>query len=72
MISRRGLFKMLGAVAASPALKPLAGLFPETYTCYMFPHGWVSYRVTYHVGPPPGRFQLRRIESPDNGQVMRR
>ena len=36
MISRRGLFKMLGAVAASPALKPLAKLFPQTsYTTYL-------------------------------------
>lgn len=28
MISRRGLFRLLGGLAASPVLKPLTGLFP--------------------------------------------
>ncbi len=63
MISRRGLFKMLGAVAASPALKPFAKLVPETaYTTYLIPDGWVSYRVTYSMSPrPDSNIGLRKI-----------
>lgn len=59
MISRRGLFKMLGAVAASPALKPLAKLMPETYTTYLVGKdvlvsvNKVSYRYEYVVGSLP-------------------
>ncbi len=60
MISRRGLFKMLGAVAASPALKPLAKLCPE-YTTFLLPEGAVSYRYTYSVRLPPSPAMMIRI-----------
>lgn len=63
MISRRGLFKMLGAVAASPALKPLAKLMPETYTTYLMgSDALVSYNVRYTFSPRPGyTMRLRKI-----------
>lgn len=36
MISRRGFFGMLGALAASPALAPLVKLFPaQAYSTYL-------------------------------------
>lgn len=38
MVSRRGFFKLLGGIAASPVLKPLAKLLPEpkTYSTYIY------------------------------------
>jgi len=43
MISRRGFFGMLGALAASPALAPLAKLFPAPayYSTYLLGEGAV-------------------------------
>ena len=69
MISRRGLFKMLGAVAASPALKPLAKLMPETYTTYLLGReALVSYNVRYDFSPRHGHtMRLRRVGIPDPG-----
>lgn len=66
MISRRGLFKMLGAVAASPVLKPLSKMLPETYTTYLMgTDALVSYNVRYTFGPRPGYTRrLRKIAQP--------
>ena len=54
---------MLGAVAASPALKPLAKLMPKTYTTYLVgADALVSYNVRYIFNPGPGHtIRLRKI-----------
>lgn len=63
MISRRGLFKMLGAVAASPVVAPLAKLMPQTYTTYLLgSDALVSYNVRYTFSPRPRHtIRLRKI-----------
>jgi hypothetical protein len=53
---------MLGAIASSPALKPLAKLVPETYTTYLVgTDAFVSYNVRYTFGPRPG--QILRVRN---------
>jgi hypothetical protein len=65
MTTRRGFFGMLAGLVASPKLKLLEKFLPQEYTYYQF-QNYVSYRVTYTVGPPPGNFRIKRIMGPSD------
>lgn len=49
MISRRGLFRLLGGLAASPVLKPLAGLIPVSGIPWWGRGLWKRRRTTLEV-----------------------
>lgn len=68
MISRRGFFGMLAGLASSPVLKPLAKFLPQDYTYFMF-KDYVSYRITYTVGPPPHNFRVKKITCPEDYKI---
>ena len=63
MISRRGLFGLLAGLASTPALAPLAKLFPAVpayYRTYLLPREWISMDPAAAIGGwSPCRAYLR-------------